>query len=203
MNFDAFVPAHNGKTFTRAARALAAACALAVFFLAVRPTAAQTVAAADAGGARLSVGGTVSGFVLGYGNVKVYGASAFVDADTLRHFGLEGEVRFLPYHVENGIKQTPYKEEHATTYLAGPRYFRTYGRFQPYAKALIGLGQFTYPYKYATDNDLVIAPGAGLDYRLTRRIKFRTGFEYQIWPQFHFGQLNNYGLSAGFRVRIF
>jgi hypothetical protein len=45
----------------------------------------QSAPSADAGGIRLSAGGTVSGYNLGYGDVKVLGASAFVDVDTLRH----------------------------------------------------------------------------------------------------------------------
>jgi opacity protein-like surface antigen len=166
------------------------------------PARAQVAASADAGGTRLSAGVEGSAFNLGYGNVKVAGGAVFVDADTLRHFGFEGEVRLLPVHIDNTLKQTLYKKEKITTYLGGPRYFRTVGRFQPYAKCLFGLGQFTYPYAYATDNDLVIEPGGGVDYRLSRRVKVRAEVDYQMWPQFHFGQLNNVGVSVGFRFRI-
>src|ERR1035438_8254150 len=45
---------------------------------------AQVAKSADVGGMRLSAGGTVSGYQLGYGDVKILGASAFVDADTRR-----------------------------------------------------------------------------------------------------------------------
>ena len=183
-------------------RAAAAAFAL-LLTMGMRPAAAQVAPAADAGGAHLSVGGAISGYVLGYGNVKLYGPSVFVDIDTLRHFGVEAEVRLLPYHAQEGILQTVYKEEHATTYMGGVRYFRTYGRLQPYVKGLVGLGQFTYPYKYATDNDLVVAPGAGMDYKLTNRIKVRGNFEYQLWPQFLYGQMESYGVDVGVRVKIF
>jgi hypothetical protein len=109
---------------------------------------------------RLSAGGTVSGYVLGYGNVKVLGASAFVDVDTLRHFGFEGEARWLVFHLK-ADQNGPAADEHAATYMIGPRYSRNYGRFQPYAKALVGFGQFNYPYNLGTDNDLVVAPGGG------------------------------------------
>ena len=65
-------------------RAAAAAFAL-LLTMGMRPAAAQGAPAADAGGAHLSVGGAISGYVLGYGNVKLYGPSVFVDIDTLRH----------------------------------------------------------------------------------------------------------------------
>jgi hypothetical protein len=80
----------------------------------------------------------------------------------------------------------------------------TFGRFQPYAKGLVGFGQFNYPYNQGQDTDLVIAPGGGVDFRLTRRVRLRLAdFEYQFWPQFHYGALSSYGVSSGVRVRIF
>jgi hypothetical protein len=157
---------------------------------------AQVVPSADAGGFRLSVGGTASGFYLQYGEVKLLGASAFVDADTLRHFGFEGEARWLKFHQTHNIN--------AATYLGGLRYSRYYGRFQPYAKGLVGIGQFNYTYNLGKDTSLVVAPGAGVDYRLTRLIRWRAvDFEYQMWPQFHYGSMSSYGVSTGFKFKIF
>jgi len=157
---------------------------------------AQAVPAADAGGMRLSAGGAVSAYYLGYGKERIGGASAFVDFDTLRHFGFEGEARWLQFHQTDDIN--------AATYMAGPRYSRYFGRFQPYVKVLAGLGQFNYPYHYGRDNDLVVAPGGGVDFRITRRIRFRAvDFECQVWPQFHYGTMYSYGLSTGLRVKIF
>jgi hypothetical protein len=157
---------------------------------------AQVAASADASGARLSVGGTASGYYLQFGEVKVLGASAFVDADSLSHFGFEGEARWLKFHQTHDIN--------AATYMGGLRYSRYYGRFQPYAKALVGFGQFNYTYNLGKDTSLVIAPGAGLDYRLTQRIRWRAvDFEYQMWPQFHYGTLSSYGVSSGFKFNIF
>lgn len=196
-NFNFFPQAWRGRLKTGArhgapiARALLAVC----LGLGLRAF-AQTVPAADAGGARLSVGGTASGYYLQYGEVKVLGASAFVDGDTLRHFGFEGEARWLKFYQTHQIN--------ASTYMGGVRYSRYYGKFQPYAKALVGVGQFNYPYGLGTDSSLVIAPGAGLDYRLTQRIRWRAvDFEYQAWPQFHFGSMSSYGVSSGFKFKIF
>jgi hypothetical protein len=164
---------------------------------------AQAVPAADAGGMRLSAGGAVSGYQLGYGQVKILGASAFVDADTLRHFGFEGEARWLDFHLPANQKG-PAADETASTYLAGLRYSRYFGRFQPYAKGLVGIGRFNYPYNLATETDLVVAPGGGVDFRITRRVRWRAvDFEYQLWPQFNYGQMSSYGLSSGIRVKIF
>jgi hypothetical protein len=157
---------------------------------------AQAAPAADRGGLILSAGGTASGYFLGYGEQKLRGVSAFVDVDGRRHLGVEGEARWLIYHQTN--------EEHATTYMIGPRYSMYFGRFQPYVKGLVGLGQFNYPYDLGKDNDLVVAPGGGVDFRLTRRIRWRAvDFEYQLWPQFHYGLMSSYGLSTGLRVIIF
>ncbi|MGA3080484.1 MAG: outer membrane beta-barrel protein [Terracidiphilus sp.] len=162
----------------------------------------QAAPAADAGGMRLSAGGTASGYELGYGQVKIAGASVFVDTDTLRHFGFEGEARWLMVHLPNEQKG-PAADETASTYMAGVRYSRYYGRLQPYAKGLVGFGEFNYPYNLAKETDLVIAPGGGFDYRLTNRIRWRAvDFEYQIWPQFHYGQMSSYGLSTGIRIKI-
>jgi hypothetical protein len=172
-----------------------------VFLLAVclgltRAALAQVPPAADKGGLALSAGGTASGYSLGYGEQKLLGVSAFVDVDGRRHLGVEGEARWLIYHQTN--------EEHATTYTIGPRYSMYFGRFQPYVKGLVGLGQFNYPYNLGKDNDLVVAPGGGVDFRLSRRIRLRAvDFEYQLWPQFHYGLMSSYGLSTGLRIKIF
>jgi hypothetical protein len=168
-----------------------------------RPAHAQVVPSAYRDTIRLSAGGTASGYQLGYGDLKIGGASAFVDIDNLHHFGIEGEARWLRFHLADDQKG-PAADEHASTYLIGPRYSRYYGKFQPYAKVLVGLGQFNYPYNYAKESDLVVAPGGGFDYRLTRRIRFRAvDFEYQFWPQFNYGRMSSYGISTGLRIKIF
>jgi hypothetical protein len=168
----------------------------AVLFMIENSASAQVVAAGDAGGYNLTVGATASGDYLQYGSRKMLGINAIVDIDTKRRTGFEGEAQFLIFHQTANV--------HTTTYLAGPRYHLTYGRFQPYLKGLIGFGQFNYPYNYGTDNDLVIAPGGGVDFRVTHRFRVRLAdFEYQYWPQFHYGAMSAYSISSGIRVRIF
>jgi hypothetical protein len=169
---------------------------LAILFLIPRAASAQVVAAGDAGGYNLTVGATATGDYLGYGSRKMLGVAAIADLDTKRRIGIEGEAQWLMFHQTANV--------HTTTYLIGPRYHLTFGRFQPYVKGLIGFGQFNYPYNLGTDNDFVVEPGGGLDFRVTRRLRIRVAdFEYQIWPGFHYGTLGSYGLSTGIRVRIF
>jgi hypothetical protein len=157
---------------------------------------AQAVQSADAGGPLLSVGGTASGYYLQYGQIKLLGASVFVDADTRRHFGVEAEARWLQFHQTNDV--------HDATYMVGPRYYREIGRFQPYVKVLAGVGEFNFPYNYATGSYLVVAPGGGLDYRINRLIRIRVAdVEYQLWPQFTYSSMSSVGVSTGIRLRIF
>jgi hypothetical protein len=204
-SFYHFVPAWRGIPWLLTFRATV----FPVVFLAacLEPASAahaQAAPSADRGGLAFSAGGTASGYYLGYGEQKLLGVSAFVDIDGRQHLGVEGEARWLIFHQTN--------EEQATTYTIGPRYSMYYGRFQPYVKGLFGVGQFTFPYSLAHDNCLVIAPGGGVDFRLTRRIRWRAvDFEYQLWPHFEYqnvpqpvyGQMSSYGLSTGLRIKIF
>jgi hypothetical protein len=157
---------------------------------------AQVAPAADAGGYKISVGGTGSGFYVQYGERKLLGYSAFVDADTHRGIGVEAEGRWLEYHQTADV--------HVETYSVGARYHMNLRRFQPYAKGLMGFGDFNFPYNYATGRYLVVTAGGGADYRLSRRIHVRMAdVEYQMWPQFTFGSMSIVGVSAGLRVGIF
>jgi hypothetical protein len=138
----------------------------------------------------------MSGFTLQYGQRKMLGVTALVDVDSTRTLGLEGEARWLIFN------QTA--QVNATTWLAGPRYRRRVGRLEIYAKGLAGIGQFNFPYHDAYGRYLVIAPGGGADFTLSNRIRLRlVDCEYQFWPQFTFGAMTSYGISAGVRMRVF
>ncbi len=145
---------------------------------------------------KLSVGGTASEYFLQYGQTRLLGVTAFSDFDAWRHYGIEGEARFLEFNQPKNI--------HAETYLAGPRYKINLGKFQVYGKGLIGLGIFHYTYGDGTDNDLVAGGGGGVDYHISPRVHLRLAdFEYQYWPEFHYGPMSSFGISAGFRVKVF
>lgn len=175
----------------------AAPGALLLLCLGTAPAArAQVAAAGDKGGLIVSVGGTGSGEELQYGARKMLGVTGFVDADTRRRFGIEAEGRWLEWRQSDDV--------HAETYSIGGRYHFDFRRFQPYAKGLIGVGHFNFPYNLATGSYLVITAGGGLDFSLTKRIHIRAAdFEYQDWPQFTYGSMATASVSAGFRVRVF
>jgi hypothetical protein len=169
---------------------------LAVSFGMGRTAIAQAVPAGDGGGVSIFAGATASGFSVQYGEQKMLGVSTVVDADTRRSIGLEGEARWLLFHETEDV--------HVTTWLAGPRYHRSMGKFQIYGKGLVGVGEFTFPYNYAHGSYLVIAPGGGVDYAITHRFRLRVAdAEYQYWPQFTFGPMSSFGISTGLRIRVF
>ncbi len=173
-----------------------AAVALSMCLGAAAPARAQVLPSAAAGGFKLSAGATASGYYLQYGERKLAGASAFVDLNTSRRLGIEAEGRWLEFHQTEDV--------HVETYSVGLRYHMDFGRFQPYAKGLVGFGDFNFPFGYATGRYLVVTGGGGLDYHWTHRIHVRVAdIEYQDWPQFTFGSMSSVGVSAGLRVGIF
>jgi len=162
----------------------------------LRPAAAQVVPSADAGGIKISVGGTASAFNVQYGQRKLAGIAAFADVDTRRGIGIEGEARWLDFH--------QIADMHIETYSIGARYHRNFGKFQPYGKGLIGYGDMNFPYNYATGRYTVVTMGGGIDYLWKHRLSIRAAdFEYQYWPQFTFGSMSTVGVSAGVRYRVF
>jgi len=158
----------------------------------------QTLPSGWQEGFTLSAGGTASGYYLGYGGREIAGPAVFVDAETRHRFGIEGEARWLR------IPQT--SSVHNTTWLIGGRstVYAFERKWYPYAKGLIGFTQFNFPYNYAKGDYLVIAPGGGLDMRISERVRMRVvDAEYQFWPQFSFTNVSSWGISTGVRVRVF
>jgi hypothetical protein len=170
---------------------------LALSIAVAKPALGQVKESAEVGGVMLSAGGSFSGYYVGYGQRELLGPTAFVDATSRVPLGVEAEARWL--------KLNETADVHDETYLIGPRFaFKELGRFQPYAKVLFGVGQFTFPYNYAHGTYFVVAPGAGCDFRVNHRIYLRLAdFEYQDWPQFTYGAIPSYGISSGIRIRLF
>jgi hypothetical protein len=160
-----------------------------------RGAVAQSAESANAGRALVSVGVAASGYTLGYGDRRIIGMAAWIDADTIRRFGFETEMRRLEYHQTANV--------HAETYLTGVRYHVNLSRTQPYVKVLGGYGHFNFPYNYAKGSYFVIAGGGGVDYRLSHRWTVRADVEYQSWPQFTYGPMNSIGANVGIRCRVF
>jgi opacity protein-like surface antigen len=181
------------RRFFSATRVLAG---LGVLLLALSAR-GQALSTAGGPGSYLSVGGGVSAFQEDYGQQVIGGGVAWVDANITWRYGLEGEARWLNYHTDEQVTEA--------NYLGGIRVqlWKPGSRFQPYGKFLAGIGHINFPFNYATGNYLAMAPGAGLDIHLTDRWSVRAAdFEYQLWPQFTYGQLKPYGVSVGLRYRI-
>ena len=189
----------DGPNQTRSGRGIALAIfsICLIIFVALLPgrcAFGQVAESANIGGHSVWVGTGVSGYHLGYGSVNNLGVSAYVDADSIRRLGLEGEGRWLRIHQTNDI--------HADTYLAGPRYHFNVGRYQPYIKGMAGLGLFNFTYNYAHGSYFVVGGGGGIDYRLSPRWSARVDGEYQYWPQFTFGAMSSAGLTVGIRYLV-
>jgi len=182
------------RSLTRLAlAALMPLCALA----ASRTAHAQATYAASGPGGYVSLGVAASGFQQSYGQHYVGGETIFVDANLFRRVGIEAEGRRLNFHTTEDIKEN--------TYLIGPKYSGLAHNLRPYAKFLVGRGTLDLPFHYGVATGFVMAPGAGLDWHLPNtRIAIRVAdFEYQIWPQYFFGNIHPYGITSGVSFDLF
>ena len=156
---------------------------------------AQALATASGPGSYVSVGGGYSAYQADYGQRVRGGGFAFVDVHPTWRYGLEGEGRYLRMHTAEDVTQT--------TYLGGVHVYLRPQAFRPYVKFLAGVGRLNFPFGLGTGNYLALAPGAGVDYLIGDRITVRAiDLEYQDWPQFTFGTLHPYGVSAGISIRL-
>ena len=113
------------------------------------------------------------------------GPTFYVTFDFTSHLGVEAEARIASLSAPADIGED--------SYLIGPRYVIRHKRFEPYAKALFGLGVLSFQYDFEphyTQSQFAYALGGGLDFRATRNINIRCiDFEYQRWS------LDPHGLS--------
>jgi opacity protein-like surface antigen len=174
------------------------------------------------------IGGTSAqsnGLGIQYGLV---GMGIYVDVRFRRWVQVEAEGRWMNFNVnpillsapQNNVTQTTDVQE--STYFIGPRVpLHHYGRFTPYAKALIGVGRTTTNKDILGSNGgfggLAWTYGGGVDYKLTRRISIRPfDLEYQSWKlavnvvnssgvvvQSYNFTPHPYGASAGISYRFF
>jgi hypothetical protein len=123
------------------------------------------------------------------------------DIDFTRHFGAEAEFHFA--------KDSSGSGQYEKTYEIGGRYFRTYGRFVPYAKVLWGRGVYNFTQPYVGSNGSLnflpvanlaynlVAAGAGADYKLQRHFYVRGDWEYQRWFSFQGSSLSPNLITVG------
>jgi hypothetical protein len=160
-----------------------------------RDVRAQAQSTASGPGSFVTAGVGVSAYQADYGQHILAGGWVFVDVHPTWRYGLEAEARVLNKHTDEDVTES--------MYLVGPHVYVRPGRIRPYAKFLIGAGKITLPFKYAEGTFLAYAPGVGVDYMVSDRLSLRLlDVEYQGWPQFTFGNLHPYGVSAGISFRL-
>lgn len=176
---------------------------------------AQSRPSAEGGRVSVWVGAAVSTFNPDYGctsnspfgcwDHQLLGIAPYVDANHLlfNRLGTEGEARFLHWRGPGSLTEA--------SYLAGPRVNLWYYRNMMLSgKMLLGNARISLPNNAAgTGNYFAYAPGATVDFRLTRRAFGRVDYEYQRWPSFHgvvtgsgHGGLTPNGLSFGISYAI-
>ena len=100
---------------------------------------AQAVPSATRANHELWAGGEYSNIGAGFpyeSNRRLWGVGAFADYRLRSHLNLEAEARFLRFNSFHG--------ETEDNYLAGPRYIaQDFGRLQPFAQCLLGIGKTT------------------------------------------------------------
>jgi len=182
------------RILPRLAVALTLTCALAFGSSEAR---AQATPTAIGPGSYLSLGIAASGFQQDYGKRYIGGETVYVDANVYRRIGIELEARRLNFHTAEDVKEN--------TYLAGIKISTHPRNLRPYAKLLAGRGTLDFPFHYAVGSYFVVAPAAGLDWHLRdSRWSIRVvDFQYQIWPQFSYGELHPYGISSGVSFDLF
>lgn len=160
---------------------------------------AQAVPAATGRELRITAGGMASGFQSDDDHAYLVGAGTYVDVHFRHWVQVEGEARWLYWN--------QYYGETETNYMIGPRVpvWRIGSKTDIFAKALVGYGRMTFPFKYGYGSFTALAFGGTVDYHLSRRLTLRAlDVEYQDWPVW----LNNrslqpYGVSVGVGYRVF
>jgi opacity protein-like surface antigen len=156
---------------------------------------AQARPTATGSGPHVDVGAMGSYYHVNYGDRNVGGIALYADTNVTWRLGLEAQAQSLRFGEEFG-KRTD-------TYLAGPKWLWERGRMRPYAKALVGYGRFRAPYGYGDATSFVVAPGGGLDYKLTEQVTVRVvDVQYQMWPNFPLGSTHPYGVNAGISITV-
>ncbi len=170
---------------------------LLLAFASSMPAHGQAVPTATGPGSYVAIGGGISAFQTDYGRNHIAGAFAYADVNPEWRVGLEGEARYLRWHADQQVTETSYLGGVRVVLWPSPK------RWEPYGKFLAGAGEITLPYGYAHGTFLTYAPGAGLNLAMNERISLRViDFEYQHWPQFTYGSLSPYGVSAGVSLRL-
>jgi opacity protein-like surface antigen len=106
-------------------------------------------------------------------NLRLSGVGVFGNFNWNHTYGMEAHARFLNFNSWNG--------ETEQDYLAGPRYtFLHRNKLRPFAAFNVGLVKIQYPFSMGTGTSFAMAPGGGVEYRLSHKWSIRGNYEYQI-----------------------
>lgn len=166
---------------------------------------AQSVASAYGNKSSLWIGGEYANLQAGFpkdSSVRISGIGASLDYNWRAHLGLEAHARFLDWASWHG------QTEHS--YLAGPRYtFLNNRKWRPFVAFDLGITQMHYPFSLGDGNSFTLAPRAGIEYKLNRKLKLQATYEADLLtnsPDFtnepNFGIHPN-GLIVGAAWRIY
>lgn len=168
--------------------------------LSLVPAHAQAVPSAYGPGHSLWAGAEYSNITASFpyqSGQRLQGVGVFADFHLNSRIALAGDARFLNWGGFEGSTES--------SYLAGPKVFiLARGKFRPYGKMLVGVGKIHYPFAIGDAGYLALAPGAGTEYRVSRRWMLRIEYEYQIWHDSPgFTNEPNHGLTPnGFHLGV-
>jgi hypothetical protein len=152
---------------------------------------AQAVPTASRPGV-VQLGGGITYVQPDYSTASDKGPYFYVGYDFLSHVGLELNVHFASIVAPDDIGED--------SYMVGPRFILRHKRFEPYAKAMVGVGVINLQFDnspHSKSAHLAYGFGGGLDLRATRHINVRCfDFQAQTWS-YHPHTLSPYVYSAG------
>lgn len=162
---------------------------------------AQVARSVSGGGGTFWAGGEFSNFGTDYGG-RVMGPGILLDLNVTPKIGAVGEARWMHWGGHGGQTQSDY--------LLGGKYRAwRYRRFDIDAKFLMGGVWIQFPADIGSGSYFAYAPGAFVDYHLSRNFRIRGDYEYQVLPsapnipgQPNHGMTPN-GFSLGVEYRVF
>jgi hypothetical protein len=162
---------------------------------------AQVAESVHGGGSTLWVGGEFGSFNPDYDpRSRIVGPGVTVDYNFTPKIGVIGEMRWLHWNGDQSQTQSDY--------FAGAKYTFHYRRFSFSPKFVLGGVWIKFPASVnATGSYFAYAPGGFVDYRVSRRVSVRGGYEHQFLPSApglngHSDGLTPSGFTVGVNYRL-
>jgi opacity protein-like surface antigen len=158
---------------------------------------AQVVHSVSGGEGAVWAGGEFSSFTTDYGSSNINGPGVIFDINVTPKIGVVGEARWTHWHGNGG-------QTHSDYLIGGKYRVYRFRRFDFDAKFLAGGVWIKFPGDIGSGSYFAMAPGGFVDYHLTRNIKLRADYEYQILPSAPNipGQPNNGLTPSGFSFGV-